>query len=424
MPCRSPLLARAVVRGALVVGMVAAAPTARAQTLSFIAQGGIVRDHQDSDLVGDQKINREDCLEDDWFDFALSPAGLGGVDYDIAVWMSRTADVDCGDPTNQTAATGVCRQVAENVVDRYTVRIYVRDLVSDAWGPWTTRADATVCEDRSEQRVERVLHFFTVDASGTAGPPLNYPIEYDLAGPSPPTSVKAGIGEDALIVSWKEPDNATGVSRYRVYAEPVNAPPLPSVGGAGAGGAAGGGMGGAGMAGADVAGGGMGGAGMASAGMSGGGADGMTSGAGGAGAGGAGAGGSAGAAAPGSCTSNILVPGEAIPAGVDYKGESNASTLQAEADGLMNGVRYAVAVAGVDDFFNSGELSTLACATPELVTGFFEAYRWAGGEAGGGFCAIGGERSGLSAAGFALVALGLFARRVRRRKSTANRGAS
>jgi hypothetical protein len=145
---------------------------------------------------------------------------------------------------------------------------------------------------------------------------------------------------------------------------------------------------------------------------------------GGAGAGGAGAGGSAGGAAPGSCTSNILVPGEAVPAGVDHKGESNASTLQAEASGLTNGETYAVAVAGVDDFFNSGKLSTLACATPELVTGFFEAYRWAGGEAGGGFCAIGGKRSGLSAAGFALAALGLVARRVRRRKASANRGAS
>jgi hypothetical protein len=79
-------------------------------------------------------------------------------------------------------------------------------------------------------------------------------------------------------------------------------------------------------------------------------------------------------------------------------------------------------VAGVDDFFNSGNLSALACATPELVTGFFEAYRWSGGEAGGGFCAIGAGRSRLSAAGLALLALGLVARRVRRRR--ANRGAA
>jgi hypothetical protein len=422
------VLTRAVLQAALVVAMVGASSRAGAQTLSFIQQGGIIRDHQDSDLVGDQKINRQDCLTDDYFDFALNPVGLGGVDLDVAVWMSRTADVDCGDPTNQTVATGVCRQVAENVVDRYQVRVYVRDIVSDAWGPWMGRAGADVCEDRSEQRVERVLHFFAVDASGTAGPPLNYAIEYDLAGPSPPTSVKAGVGEDALIVSWKEPAGATGVSRYRIYAEPVSAPPLPVAGAGGAGGAGNGGIGGSDMSGAGMSGAGMGGAGMGGAGAGGAGADaagmsGAGAGSGGAGAGGAGAGGSAGAAAPGSCTSNILFPGEPVPAGITHKGEANASSVKAEASGLMNGVPYAVAVAGVDDFFNSGALSQLDCETPELVTGFYEAYRWAGGEGGGGFCAIAGARSRLSAAAIALVALGLVLRRVRRRRPT-SRGAS
>jgi hypothetical protein len=180
-------------------------------------------------------------------------------------------------------------------------------------------------------------------------------------------------------------------------------------------------MGGTDMTVAGMGGAGMGGAGMDAGGMSTAGAGGA--GAGGAGAGGAGAGGSAGSAAPGTCTSNILVPGEPIPAGITHKGEASASALKAEASGLTNGVTYAVAVAGVDDFFNSGNLSALDCETPELVTGFYEAYRWAGGKGGGGFCAIAGTRSHVSATGFALIALGLIARRVRRRTAKA-RGAA
>jgi hypothetical protein len=107
-----------------------------------------------------------------------------------------------------------------------------------------------------------------------------------------------------------------------------------------------------------------------------------------------------------------------VPVGLDWAGESNGAALEAEANGLTNGVTYAVAVAGIDAYLNTGNLSNLTCATPEPVTGFFEAYREAGGEAGGGYCAIGPVRSRLSAVGIVLAALGLTLRRVRRRKAT------
>jgi hypothetical protein len=448
---RVPFLARVWALGALVIGLLGA-PEARAQlTPVLIAQGGVTRHEQDSN-IGDAKINRRDCQNNDYYTFVFNPVGVGGANYDLEVWMAESTGTDCGDPSNQTEGQGICRQVAETAIDRYNFTIYVRDIVVlNDWGPWDGGVgdNAAVCDDRSEALVKRVLQFYYVDASGAAaGPPFEYPVEYDLAGPSPPTSVKAGIGEDALVVSWKEPTNATGVSRYRIYAEPVDAPPLP-VAGAGGGGSGGAGLGGAGVGGSDMSGAGIsqlapGGSGAGDAGAGAGGAGAGGAGAGGAGAGGAGAGdagaggagasvssgasgasagGSAGSASPGSCTSNILVAGEAVPAGITHKGESNSSSLKGEASGLTNGVRYAVAVAGVDDFYNSGTLSNLTCATPELVTGFFEAYRWAGGEGGGGFCAIAGARSRLSAAGFALAALGLIARRIRRRKA-ANRGAS
>jgi hypothetical protein len=81
---------------------------------------------------------------------------------------------------------------------------------------------------------------------------------------------------------------------------------------------------------------------------------------------------------------------------------------------LDNGVAYAVAVASEDDVGNVGVLSELACGTPKEVTGFYEAYRAAGGEAGGGFCTFGPARRGaIPLAVATLLGLLVLARRRR-----------
>lgn len=90
-----------------------------------------------------------------------------------------------------------------------------------------------------------------------------------------------------------------------------------------------------------------------------------------------------------------------------------------ETNALTNGVRYGVSVSARDTFNNYGELSERACGTPEPVTGFFEAYREAGGKAGGGFCSIGGDRSSALAGLGALALLGLA---LRRRSALARKG--
>ncbi|HMA93978.1 MAG TPA: hypothetical protein VKP30_14905, partial [Polyangiaceae bacterium] len=56
---------------------------------------------------------------------------------------------------------------------------------------------------------------------------------------------------------------------------------------------------------------------------------------------------------------------------------------------IVNGQSYAVALAVSDNYGNLGTLSKYQCAKARPVTTFFEAYRYAGGEAGGGFCNLG-----------------------------------
>lgn len=84
---------------------------------------------------------------------------------------------------------------------------------------------------------------------------------------------------------------------------------------------------------------------------------------------------------------------------------------------LKNFTEYAVTVAAIDSFGNTGPLSSVLCETPEPTTDFWESYKNAGGAAGGGLCsAYGaglpvGSITVMSAVG--LAALGTLRRRRR-----------
>jgi hypothetical protein len=111
-----------------------------------------------------------------------------------------------------------------------------------------------------------------------------------------------------------------------------------------------------------------------------------------------------------------LTAGEYPPSDASYAcgtvGATGTTSGTAKSN-LQNGVSYAVAVASEDNFGNVGQLSELACGTPAEVTGFFEAYREAGGEAGGGFCSFAVPRRPalVMAFGLALAGAALWRRR-------------
>jgi hypothetical protein len=66
-------------------------------------------------------------------------------------------------------------------------------------------------------------------------------------------------------------------------------------------------------------------------------------------------------------------------------------------------MEYVVAIATEDNVNNVGVLSELGCNIPKDTTGFYEAYREAGGEAGGGFCSFSPARNGAAALGLGLL---------------------
>ena len=93
----------------------------------------------------------------------------------------------------------------------------------------------------------------------------------------------------------------------------------------------------------------------------------------------------------------------------------NATSSDAEIDGLTNGTTYAVAVVAQDLFLNAGTISSLICQSPIELNDFYETYRNDGGQAGGS-CAL--DRVGGNGSGTALsvIAFSLVVTIARRRK--------
>jgi hypothetical protein len=80
---------------------------------------------------------------------------------------------------------------------------------------------------------------------------------------------------------------------------------------------------------------------------------------------------------------------------------------------------YAVAVSAVDELGNPGPLSNIDCEAPEDLEEFFEAYRRAGGQGGGGFCSV--DRGASGSLAWLLAASTLLALLWRRKERAEGR---
>jgi hypothetical protein len=90
------------------------------------------------------------------------------------------------------------------------------------------------------------------------------------------------------------------------------------------------------------------------------------------------------------------------------------SATSARIEGLENGVPYVVGVASVDKTGNASPITRAYIQAPIPTRDFYRGYRAAGGQADGGYCAVGGRGSRSLAATAALAAVALLWRRRRR----------
>ncbi|WP_437679938.1 hypothetical protein [Sorangium sp. So ce131] len=361
--------------------------------------GATVTISTDVERTGDRRptsrfplwISRQDCLEDNdlVFTITLSPGSYSRGDT-LSVWVSGT--VDCR--LYEERSEGHCKQIEakSNLEPTMGFRVSAKEIAE--------ALNAGNCEDAGPSTSGRPVSIYflrqesTQDNVGADDSAVWTDTKMDLLGPRPPDSVTAGKGDTRLIVEYTQSVDED-LAGYYFYCD-SNVVSSPGSGGGGADGAGGAAAGG-------------------------GAADGGGGGAGGGDGAGGGADDSSTAGGSSDCGSGRLAPGKVPDPSLTPCGRSGKASA-GEATGLQNGVEYAVAVAAYDDLGNPGTLSPLACATPVDVDSFFELYREAGGQAGGGFCSVGGPVGagrwvplplGAVVAG---AALGLW-RRTRRRRA-------
>ena len=387
---------------AIVALLLGSAGRAQAQTAGAITVTvppvGVKRHHQDfAGKVLITQINYKDCLNEDYFTFTVN-LGTGYAAYGLEVW----AGTGCENQVNRTGTARTCWQIAAlqpTSIIVNNLQVPVRKLLSGRTGGTNLGtggtggtgggADATVgggdtagtensaggtggsndgatgtpseCTPTSVavQPQTLSLYFLLLDSNFALGGQAQYKVTYKLNAPGPPGNVQTGIGEGIAPITWtptpNNPDQT--IDGYQLYCDPAP-----------------------GMQGVEESG-------IVW--------DPNT--------------------LPAGCVDSSILYAGARPDDKYKCGTANKTSSRANATNLVNMVPYNVSVAATDTYRNVGAVAAPVCAIPQPVTGFFEAYREAGGEGGGGFCSF--SRHGqpvllLSVFGLALCLV------LRRRRAT------
>ena len=366
-------------------------------------------------------LNRDDCLRGATASFSYKINGIGTSNGIFEVWSG--AGCDNKDTRNNTTAGTTCTRVKVGSTTETRIDLNFQEMVK-AYG-LTEDAGIDACDTPQSAGTQNRSLYFVLYSSSDFSPLVTstpWAFSYDIEAPPPPTDVRADAGDMALSTHFTPPSGETNLLQYHFYCSlKGSAPAAGTAGSAGTGGTAGTETGGTGAtAGTETGGTG------ATAGTETGGTGataGTETGGTGATAGTetSGADATAGAETGGTsptldpnCTSSILIPGEPPPADAIDCGSIGALTSSSgETDAkLTNETEYVVAIATEDSANNIGVLSGLACGTPRDVTGFYEAYTKAGGQAGGGYCTFApAQRDAMWAGAALLLAAGAFWRR-------------
>ncbi|MET0790485.1 MAG: hypothetical protein ABW061_03110 [Polyangiaceae bacterium] len=339
------------------------------------------RQNRGNNLLNTQ-INYDDCHLDDAIRFSLSLTG--GSTYQLETWAGSGCDV----LTSRTIANTQCWRLLDPFSPQGNnpppIEISIKKILSGRTGAngssgtagasstaggggadsiagsagdnttasggasagsaaVTPDGDAACTADSAVTSPQAItVYFMLVDSSSNIqGTFATFKATYKLFAPAPPDTLNVGIGENILPLSWSysTSNSDTTINGYRFYCDPppgaaaaADAGVLPDDGGT--------------------------------------------------------------LLIPACTGSTELIPGQR-PDEKYRCGDVGGKATKGQASGLINGVAYNVAISTTDSYGNSGVLSVVECQVPQPVTGFFEAYRDAGGEGGGGFCSFSRRREPL-----------------------------
>jgi hypothetical protein len=364
-----------------------------------------------------EAVSLQDCVDDQLIRFTLQMAGFEA-NASVEAWASN-AGQECTQPTARGGGVQQCWRILDSGIPLQTttdVEIPVRRIMSGAPPFLPTAPDATenACGKVNLSTITVHFLYFAPGNQAVAASSKNVAVTVDTVGPKPPSGLKALPGNTRIQVSWVNISGGTGdasatgglteLTGVNVYCDPAGGSPTPTttrnpavcheeiV-----------------DASIDDSGDAMPDSGTVVEVCEDGGTSTSTD------------------TSAGSCSSsNLSSPGEPIFPTADFNAKflcgtitgNTGTTVVADNVGgnpLANGTVYAVSVAATDRFGNVGELSDPICQTPNVTTDFWDDYRKAGGQAGGG-CATGGTPPLGSLGVLALIGLSAALSRGRTRR--------
>jgi hypothetical protein len=363
-------------------------------------------------------VSYQDCVDDIRIRFPLNLAGFEP-QATLQLWAANTGQ-DCKPSTARTGTTQQCWQLGGDIPLQLTVDVIVpvREIMSGIaplGSPTKKVSDQSICGRVELSTISLQFLYFKPAQQGTPAVSKDLSIKVDTIGPRPPSGIDVKPGNTRVLVTWDRISGDSGVTALtgvKVYCAPAESAPSSTTEAS---------VEDAGVNcievpidGADDAG--------DEAGLfEDGGCTPITK-----------PGAEPQSSTSNTCSSPSFVTTEGKPKIPDdafnkqfecgsYTGNSGTS-VRAEGVGgnpLQNGKRYAIAVAGTDAFGNVGELSSVICETPQETTDFWEAYKNAGGDGGGGFCTTSGPGLPSGSLTVLVVAGALVVSAIRRRRANA-----
>lgn len=197
----------------VVLGFLSASPAA-AQTITL---GSVTRANPRPSTEDPNSINLTDCQNDEPITFPLSLSNFA--DHQIEFWVSNTANCADRSVRLEQQDPARCTEIRTAVTPEEDTPQYTFTAPEILAGELGDGA----CEDfdGSASKTPLRFHFLLIDdPDEDTSPSAVWESDFDLLGPSPPTDLRGGGGEERVIVEFT-PSSATGVNGYKAFCGPA-----------------------------------------------------------------------------------------------------------------------------------------------------------------------------------------------------------
>lgn len=240
-PMGSRLIRRLLLTSAIVIAFLVLAPrVAFAQaTITIYQEQSLPRADANGNAINKRSlqytpegVSYQDCVEDQRIAFPLQMSGFVG-NATLQAWASLSG-ADCGDNAIRTSGVKQCWQLISGIplTTTQTVYIPVRAIMSGALNPTAPDSSAAICGKVDLTTIGVQFLYFEPGNTAKAAVNKSISVQVDTVGPAPPTGVRTKPGNGRITVEWDNISGEGGVSvltGVKVYCDPSGSTAIPDV---------------------------------------------------------------------------------------------------------------------------------------------------------------------------------------------------